>query len=182
MAWCQSGHKSLSLTQPHDNVITWKHFPRHSPFVRGIRHNDVIMGAMASQITSLTIVYRTVYSGADQRKHQSSASLALVWGIHRWPVNSPHRWPVTRKIFPFCDVIMGGFPVQKASDAELWCFHWCASEQTVEQSRHRWFEKPPRSLWRYCNALRKISVTCHMSNCANTILCQSGLILDWCLR
>ena len=59
------------------------------------------MGAMASQITSLTIVYSTVYSGADQSKHQSSASLAFVWGIHRGPVNSPHKWPVTRKMFPF---------------------------------------------------------------------------------
>ena len=64
------------------------------------------MGAMASQITSLTIVYSTVYSDADQRKHQSSASLAFVWGIHRGPVNSPHKWPVTRKMFPFHDVIM----------------------------------------------------------------------------
>ena len=55
---------------------------------------------------SLTIVYSTVYSDADQRKHQSSASLAYVWGIHRGPVNSPHKWPVTRKMFPFDDVIM----------------------------------------------------------------------------
>ena len=60
-------------------------------------YNDVIMDAIASQITSLTIVYSTVYSDADQRKHQSSASLAFVRGIHRWPVNSPHKWPVTRK-------------------------------------------------------------------------------------
>ena len=59
-----------------------------------------------SQITSLTIVYSTVYSGADQRKHQSPASLAFVPVIHRWPVNSPHKWPVTRKMFPFDDVIM----------------------------------------------------------------------------
>ena len=64
------------------------------------------MGTMVSQITSLTIVYSTVYSGADQRKHQSSASLAFVRGIHRSPVNSPHKLPVTRKIFPFDDVIM----------------------------------------------------------------------------
>ena len=64
------------------------------------------MGAMASQITSLTIVYSTVYSGADQRRHQSSASLAFMRGIHRWPVNSPHKWPVMRKMFPFDDVIM----------------------------------------------------------------------------
>ena len=69
-------------------------------------YGDVIMGAIASQITSLTIVYSTVYSGADQRKHQSPASLAFVWGIHRRPVNSPHKWPVTRKMFPFVDVIM----------------------------------------------------------------------------
>ena len=44
----------------------------------------IIMSTMAFQITSLTIVYSTVYSGSDQRKHQSSASLAFVWGIHRW--------------------------------------------------------------------------------------------------
>ena len=72
-----------------------------------IRHYcDVRMGANASQITSLTIVYSTVYSGADQRQHQSSASLAFVRGIHRRPVNSPHKWPVTQKMFPFDDVIM----------------------------------------------------------------------------
>ena len=54
-----------------------------------------------------TIVYSTVYSGANRKTHQSSASLAFVRGIHRWPVNSPHKWPVTRKMFPFDDVIMG---------------------------------------------------------------------------
>ena len=70
--------------------------------------DDVIMSTIASQITSLTIFYSTIYSGADQSKHQSSASLAFVWGIHRGPVNSPHKWPVTRKMFPFYDVIMCG--------------------------------------------------------------------------
>ena len=64
------------------------------------------MSAIVYQITSLTIVYSTVYSNADQRKHQSSASLAFVRGIHRGPVNSPHKGPVTRKMFPFDDVIM----------------------------------------------------------------------------
>ena len=72
-------------------------------------YDDVIMGAIASLITSFTIVYSTVYSDPDQRKHQSSASLAFVWGIHRGPVNSPHKWPVTRKMFPFDDVIMTVF-------------------------------------------------------------------------
>ena len=72
-----------------------------------LRYTDVIVGAIASQIISLTIVYSTVYSDAYQRKHQSSASLAFVWGIHRGPVNSPHKGPVTRKMFPLNDVIMG---------------------------------------------------------------------------
>ena len=76
---------------------------------------------MASQITSLTIVYSTVYSDADQRKHQSSAQLAFVWGIHRGSVNSPHKGPVTRKMFPFDDVIM---------------FFLCSwPDQAVEESR-----------------------------------------------
>ena len=64
------------------------------------------MGAMASQITSLMTVYTTVYSGADQRKHQSSASLAFVPGIHWGPVNSPHKLAITRKMFPFDDIII----------------------------------------------------------------------------
>ena len=64
------------------------------------------MGAMVSQVTSLTIVYSTVNSGADQRKHQSYPSLAFVRENHRGPVNSPHKWPVMRKMFPFDDVIM----------------------------------------------------------------------------
>ena len=68
-------------------------------------YDDVIMGAMAFQINGLTIVYLTVYSGANQRKHQSYASPAFVRGIYRWPVNSPHKWSVTRKMFPFDAVI-----------------------------------------------------------------------------
>ena len=64
------------------------------------------MTTMASQITSISIVYLTVCSGPDQRKDQSSASLAFVRGIHRWPVNSSHKRPVTRKMVPFDDVIM----------------------------------------------------------------------------
>ena len=63
------------------------------------------MSMMASQITSLTIGYSTVNSGTDKRKHQSSTSLAFVRGIQRWPVNSPHKGPVTQ-MFPFDEVIM----------------------------------------------------------------------------
>ena len=69
----------------------------HGTFI--CHYNDVIKETMASQITSLTTAYSTVYSDADQRKHQSPTSLAFVRGIHRWPVNSPHKWPVTRKYF-----------------------------------------------------------------------------------
>ena len=71
---------------------------------QSIRYSDVIMSAMASQITSFTIGYSTVYSCADKKTHQSSVSLAFVWGIHQWPVNSPHKWPVARKMLPFDDV------------------------------------------------------------------------------
>ena len=90
-------------------------------YIISTRHyNDVIMSSMASQISSLTIVYSTVCSDADQRKHQSSASLAFVRGIPRGPVNSPHKWPVTRKMFLFDDVIM---------DFKMWCsaiaLCWC---------------------------------------------------------
>ena len=85
-------------------------------------HGDVIMGTIASQITSLTIVYSTVYSDDDQRKHQSSASLAFVWGIHRGPVNSPHKWPVTRKMFPFDDVIM--FCSHLHACVTFICYYW----------------------------------------------------------
>ena len=78
----------------------------------GISHyNEVIMGPMASPITSLALVYSTVYSGTGQ----SSASLAFVRGIHRWPVNSQHRGPVTRKMFPCDDVIMLRYVMQHSS-------------------------------------------------------------------
>ena len=72
------------------------------------------MGAKASQATSLAIVYSTVYSDADQGKHQSSASLAFVRRIHRGPVNSPHKWPITRNMFPFDDVIMDAYQLYAA--------------------------------------------------------------------
>ena len=74
-----------------------------------MHYNDVIMSTIASQISGVTIVYSTVSSGINQRKHQSSASLASCAGIHRRPVNSPHKCPVTRKMFRFDDVIMWSF-------------------------------------------------------------------------
>ena len=78
-----------------DPSRTWKSF-----FMKN-HHNGVIMSAMASQITGISIVCSTVGSGGDQRKCQSSASLAFVRGIQRSPVNSPHKGSVTRKIKMF---------------------------------------------------------------------------------
>ena len=80
--------------------IIFSHTPRYwrSIDYEPTHYNDVIMGSMTSQITSLAIVYPAVYSGADQKKYQSSASLIFV--------NSPRKWPATRKMFPFDDVIM----------------------------------------------------------------------------
>ena len=65
---------------------------------------DVLMSAMASQITGVSIVCSSVCSGADQRKHQSSAPLAFVRESTGWAVDSPHKGPVTRKKFSFDSV------------------------------------------------------------------------------
>ena len=105
-------------------------------FFYQIHYIDVIMSATASEITSLMIAYSTFYSGADERKHQSSASLAFVRGIHRWPVNSTHKGPVTWKIFPFDDVIMymeNLYCIHLNSSIVKWYF---AHAMTVELSCH----------------------------------------------
>ena len=66
-----------------------------------VQYSDVIMSEMASQITGISIVCLTLCSAADQRKHQSSASLAFVRGIHWWPLDSPYKQSVMQKIFSF---------------------------------------------------------------------------------
>ena len=89
------------------------------------------MGAMASQITSFTIVYSTVYSDADQRKHQNSASLPFLRGIQRGPVNSPHKWPVTGKMFAFDDVIMKKTHQSSASQTVLTHDKWVDNRKLI---------------------------------------------------
>ena len=92
---------------------------------QGVHDDDVILSAMASQITGLLIVNSSVYSGADQRKHQSFASLAFVRGIHRWPANSPHKETVMRKA--------------------LWCHHVAKNDRhPVKQVKHH---QPSVSRW-----------------------------------
>ena len=91
-------------------------------------YSDVIMSAMAVQITSLTIVYSTFNAGADQRKDQSSTSLAFVRGIHRWLVNSSHKGSVTRKMFPFDDVILSSSSTHTCVIRPRWLTHWGKDE------------------------------------------------------
>ena len=100
--------------------------------IQAHHYTDVTISPMASQITSLEIVYSTLHSGADQRRHQSSASLAFVRRIHRGPVNSPHKRSVTRKMFSFDDVIMSGWrngrhpclPIRTLPFMHVACFCW----------------------------------------------------------
>ena len=106
------------------------------------------MGAIASQITSLANVYSTVYSGADQTKHQSSASLAYLGEIIRWLGNSPHIGPATRKIFLF---------VEKLGTPHKWLTASYASYMIVKPTKYetrkclnfRMIEEPNTHMWRF---------------------------------
>ena len=130
-------------------------------------NHNVIMSVMVSQITSLTIVWSTVYSGAYQRKHQRSASLAFVGGINRWPVNSPHKEPVTRKMFPFDDVIMTH--VKAVICQEIDPYHNEEAQQHCEHvERHTVLMYPSCDL-AYCkSAHRKVTIP-YLLNRWNTV-------------
>ena len=82
------------MLHPHCDFELWPH-----PW-------PTLMSTMVSQITSLAIVYSTVYSGPDQRKHQSSVSLAFAKGTHRWSVNFTPKGPVMQKMLPFDNIFM----------------------------------------------------------------------------
>ena len=99
----QSGHLTVGVLNPI-SIIKWM-ITHH--------YNDIIMGAIASQITSLTIVYSTIYSDADQRKHQSSASLAFVW-------------------------VPGEFPAKMASNAENVAIWWRHHDIEIVMLRWWW--------------------------------------------
>ena len=116
---------------------------------------DVIMGAMASQITGVPVVCLTACSGIDQRKHQSSASLAFVRWIHRWPVDSPHKGPVTRKMFPFDGVIILWIVV-----THPYPNHNCGLAKSPLNSRHGWVLS--FMFWYGCNniSIPYIKYTC----------------------
>ena len=128
-------HANCLVSVSKDTAIQWSISTTVHTGVK-FHYNDVIMGAIASQITSLTIVYSNDYSDADQRKNQIPASLAVVRGIHRGPGYSPHKWPVTRKMFPFDDVIMLTHcgPVMSCGSIELvqyWNRKWLVAWQCL---------------------------------------------------
>ena len=121
----------IHVSKRVSHCLGW--YPDTLPWSKVTRHyNDVILNAMASQNSGVSIVCSTVGSAGDQRKHQSSASLAFVRGIHRLPVNSPHKRPVMRKISPFDDVIMAyredtgiAVPVMVARVRRHTNYGWC---------------------------------------------------------
>ena len=105
-------HRRYSRVCPytvHHNAYIVSCLTLHNSIVDqsdSLHYNDAIMSSIASRITSFTIVDSSVYSVTAQRKHQSSASLAFVRGIHRWPVNSPQKRASNAENVPFDDVIM----------------------------------------------------------------------------
>ena len=127
-------------------------------------YDDVTMSGIASRTTSLTTVYLIVYSRADQRKHQSSASLAFVRGIHRRPVNSPHKGSVMRKMVPFDDVIMSDM-VPSIISVDLQCSirFYCPACRTYVIASRFW-----------------VVVICPIIKCL-TVLEFSFILFDLCL-
>ena len=98
LRWPRSLEAQNAIAWPEKSKYIYDHDPLHW------RHNERDGVSNHQPHDSLL----NVNSGADQRKHHSAASLAFVWGVHLWPVNSPHKGSVTRKVFPFDDVIMLG--------------------------------------------------------------------------
>ena len=127
------------------------------------------MGTMATHISSLIIVYSSVYPGADQRKYQSSASLAFVWGNHRWPVNYPHKWPVTRKIFPFDFVIMTCLKLRGSHYASQWIKFYNILGKKMRIIFHLWI-KLFQAWWRIFTSLNMVFVGLCAKSLAEPVL------------
>ena len=119
-------------TVPQASYV-WSAHQCHHQWIWLVHYSDA---EWASPI--ILIVCSTVCSGADQRKHQSAASLDFVRGIHRWPVDSPHKGPVTRKIVPFDDVIMQCWVLKKSSCRCSSCifYHYFYGNYHISCSNH----------------------------------------------
>ena len=129
------------------------------------------MGTKMSQITSLTIVYSTVYSDADERIHQRSASLAFVRGIQRWPVNSPHNGPVTQKMFLFDDVIMALIGLS-------WLRWWSATNSAPNHclNQYQYMHFSDFRIWFW------ISLCCFIHNKYLMVITMNVTIMVWCSK
>ena len=160
-------------------TISW-FMQNHSNTERYNHYSDVRLSAMASQIPSFTIVYSTVYSGADHRKHQSSASLAFVRRIHRSPVNSAHKGPVTRKMFPFEDVIMAG---QHKIPQNIPCPKLCSQSINPFQSLHKiwWYDCRFCAVLQYNSKRYRQSKFCTIPNYGGLIILLRSLCLFLCV-
>ena len=130
LRWRHNGRDSVSNHQPHHCLLNRYMLKTSKLRVTGLCvGNSPVTGEFPAQMASnaeivsiwwrhhgeccfrcavplSTVCVRVFVLEYFNIKHQSSASLAFVWGIHRWSVNSTHNWPVTRKMFPFDDVIM----------------------------------------------------------------------------
>ena len=93
--------------------------------------------------------------GRRSKKNQSSASLAFVWGIHRGPVNSPHKWPVTRKMCPFDDVIMCNIVWWKWSSHGDYC-----RNRPIPNHRKAWFVRV-HTFFRCTLSYAHLKTICH---------------------
>ena len=147
-----------------------------SPVSWNIHHNDVIMSAMASQITSLT----TVYSGVDQRKHQSSVSLAFVRGIHQLPVNFPYKGPVTGKMLQFDDVIIRHKRVTRSASATGWDQNFL---RCIELTRVPVFSCDQAALQMVFSVCLSVCPSVHLSVCPSHLFDYVPIIVSsWNLQ
>ena len=129
------------------------------------------MSVMAPQILGISIICSIVFffSGANQRKHQSSTSLAFVSGIHRWPVDSPHKGPVTWKMFPFDDVIGINSCWRKITQSLSFM---CQSDIYIEREGEIYF-----FCWFFMLWHREMLITCKG---AKKLACPMWGSISWC--
>ena len=146
------------------------------------------MGAMASQITSPTIAYSTIYSRADQRQHQNSASLTSVWGNHRRPVNSPHKGQVTRKMIPFDDVIM---LQSRSQNSNIYSIQRCTKKLLNRSDTRLVWNSTYYNISKhilqyknlvYINARWGTSTKVKMTACAGATRDGDGILREWLIQ
>ena len=159
-----------------DNIWIATHLisPSDLHFVQ-LHYGDVIMGTIASQITSLTIVYSTVYSGASQRNIKAP---------RHWPL-SPDKWPVTRKMFPFDDVIMySNRPMCAKAASGLSAKMFNITDRDLVEFRHDFQSTTRLFIWHVCNTTWMLPLRSNHRNAQKQYYGQKStatfyLITEW---